>query len=458
MKLKVLCLVGLTSAFLWVTPVTGNAIPSGGPFAYVANSNSSSISGYSVNTTTGALTSIGAFAGGFTNSLVEDVSGRFLYATVENANQLLAYSIDPSTGALLPLAGSPYTTGDQPNSVKVDPSGRFVYTANEEDRNLSVFSINLSTGALTEITGSPFPAGSHSPDSLAFDPSGRFVYVTDDNFSGTSAVLAFSLNQITGAPAFVGSVASGFESDSVVVDPGGNNVYVANFDDGTISVYSINQTTGALTPHVAAPFFIFGTPDEITIDPSGRFLYTASDGNGGPSAVAALAIDPTTGDLSGIGIYPAGIEPSGVTTDAAGTHVYTANESSNDITGLNINSSNGTLTPIAGGPYGAGTEPVKIVLGPTKGIGKCAPGLTAVHIAASANTGSFTGLFCVNGAGVGTYTQGTAFGSGTVTTSGGVTRISAYGTNLALVGQTNGTVSSFRETAPLRAQGTFVIT
>jgi fibronectin-binding autotransporter adhesin len=87
----------------------------------------------------------------------------------------------------------------------------------------------------------------------------------------------------------------------------------------------------------------------------------------------------------------------------------------------------------------------------------CPVGLTAYHLSAVSNTGNFRGLFCLNASGRGTYTQGSVTGTGTITTSGGVTRISAYGTNLALVGQTNGSTSSFRETAPLHTAGTFTL-
>ena len=64
-------------------------------------------------------------------------------------------------------------------------------------------------------------------------------------------------------------------------------------------------------------------------------------------------------------------------------------------------------------------------------------------------TGSFTGLFCVNGSGTGTYSQsgGTSV-TGTVRVSGGTTRISASGKDLALLGEKTSTYSTFTETAP----------
>ena len=72
----------------------------------------------------------------------------------------------------------------------------------------------------------------------------------------------------------------------------------------------------------------------------------------------------------------------------------------------------------------------------------------------------FTGYFCVNAAGSGTYVQsGGAHGSGMILTSGSSTWISASGTGLALLGQKSPTINTFTETAPLPMKtGTFTLT
>ena len=58
------------------------------------------------------------------------------------------------------------------------------------------------------------------------------------------------------------------------------------------------------------------------------------------------------------------------------------------------------------------------------------------------------------------YTQGgSRSGMGTVKVSGTTTSITAFGTNLALIGQKSGSVSTFTETAPAPAKlGTFTLT
>ena len=91
----------------------------------------------------------------------------------------------------------------------------------------------------------------------------------------------------------------------------------------------------------------------------------------------------------------------------------------------------------------------------------CATGLTPHVLKATYGTSTFTGLFCVNPKGIGTYTQNTATGTvsgiGSVTTFRGTRLIGALGKNLLLGGSTNGTKSGFVEVAPVKAIGTFTL-
>ncbi len=85
--------------------------------------------------------------------------------------------------------------------------------------------------------------------------------------------------------------------------------------------------------------------------------------------------------------------------------------------------------------------------------------LTPYFLSATSHTGNFTGFFCVNSAGIGTYAQnGGPTGTGTLTTTGGTTRITAFGKDLALLGEENSWSSTFTETAPAPEKaGTFTL-
>jgi 3-carboxy-cis,cis-muconate lactonizing enzyme. len=49
-------------------------------------------------------------------------------------------------------------------------------------------------------------------------------------------------------------VAAGTNPASVTVDPSGQFAYAENVGDNAISVYTIDQTTGALTAGTAVPY------------------------------------------------------------------------------------------------------------------------------------------------------------------------------------------------------------
>jgi len=72
-----------------------------GKFAYVANFNSNDVSMYTINATTGALTSVGTIAAGMSpTSIAVHPSGKFAYVTNSASNDVSMYSIDAATGAL----------------------------------------------------------------------------------------------------------------------------------------------------------------------------------------------------------------------------------------------------------------------------------------------------------------------------------------------------------------------
>jgi hypothetical protein len=79
----------------------------------------------------------------------------------------------------------------------------------------------------------------------------------------------------------------------------------------------------------------------------------------------------------------------------------------------------------------------------------CATGLHPRVLTAHYATGTFTGLFCVNAKGYGTYFQDGLSGPGHVYVFRGYTIITASGTQTRLLGITKGTFSKFTEVAPV---------
>lgn len=328
-------------------------------FVYVANGGDNTVSAFSINTSTGALTPVPGspfVAGASPSSIAVNASGTFAYVTNSSDNTVSAYAIDASTGALTPVPGSPFATGSIPNAVTVNPAGTYVYVANLNDSTLSAYSIGAN-GALTPVPGSPFATASY-PSSIAINPAGTLAYVADDSNSTVSAYSIGAngvLTQIAGSPFSAGTT----PSISVAINPAGTVVYLANNGDNNVSADSIGPS-GSLTPVAGSSFTAGSQPTGVTISPSGAFVYVT---NGGDNTIwaydvgAAGALTPMAGSP-----FAAGVSPNAVTISPTGAFAYVANWGDNTVSAYSINSSTGALTAVPGSPFAAGVNPAAIAV------------------------------------------------------------------------------------------------
>ncbi len=97
---------------------------------------------------------------------------------------------------------------------------------------------------------------------------------------------------------------------------------------------------------------------------SAEFAYVANDLS---NNVSGYTINAATGALTPIAgsPFPAGTNPVSVTVDPTGKFAYVANSSSDNVSGYTINAATGALTPIAGSPFPAGTTPRSVTVDPS---------------------------------------------------------------------------------------------
>ena len=313
---------------------------------------------FSVDSCTGKFTALAptsvstGYASPQTDSevVVADPLGRFLYvanpvSNVSSQSTISMYTIDSTTGVLTPTSPATVPTGWFPQGMVVDPLGRFAYTANSDDSSISMFTVNQSTGVLTPTTPSSVSAKIpgqllSQPDFLTVDPTGRFLYAPTLD-SENASVAMFTIDKATGvltptSPATVPAFGSPFQ---VAVTPSAKFLYVVNNDsDGSktqaIEAYSVNTSSGVLTPISAgAPVPVAGGgATAIAIDPTSRFAYVT---NRSDNSISMYKIDPDTGALTlntstqaPLGISGlAGIsEPFRINFDPSGKFVYVTNE------------------------------------------------------------------------------------------------------------------------------------
>ena len=185
--------------------------------------------------------------------------------------------------------------------------------------------------------------------------------------SNDVSVYGISINggllSVTGSP-----FAAGGSPNSVTVVPSGQFAYVADVIPGSISGFSVAKNN-VVTSISGSPFAALTGTAFVTNDPSGRFLYALNCGancsGSGPGNIQAYTIDRQTGALTPVAGSPfaAGQFPYSLAVDPTGHFAYVANAGSGDVYSFSINSQTGALTPV-GSPVAAGTRPLSVVVDP----------------------------------------------------------------------------------------------
>ncbi|MBK9294099.1 MAG: beta-propeller fold lactonase family protein [Oligoflexia bacterium] len=329
-------------------------------FGFVSNSGSSNISVFKLNTTTGALTQVPGspfFSGTSPSGLVVHPNGKFLYVANSGTNNIAGFLINPLSGEITPIPGSPFSGPICTNNVvpKIDPLGRFLYVQNFGATTICGFTINSSTGVLTSV-GAAVVSGIQ-PFGGAWHPNGNFYY-TGDN--GANNINIHSINQTTG----VASVATNFGAGDVSLIPTFDQT--ARFMIAPLSatnsyaVFPVNSNTGALSASVSTVAAAGANPSNVVVHPNNRFVY-GSDYNG--ATVSAYTFNSTTGALTAIA--GANVTAAGTRTlniEPTGQFLYAVNETAGNITAFSINQASGSLTALSFSPITTvGTTPQQIV-------------------------------------------------------------------------------------------------
>jgi len=294
---------------------TAMAVTPSDSYLYVAGNGG--IYGYSINTSTGALTAVssgGVLAITTLAPVSLDVSpdGNWLFALNGDGQTFNEYQITASTGALSLLASTPYTALNKatvvPQMIRVAPNGAYVFVALGTGGDL-VFTLTTSTGALSTTyqqlaTGST----STSDNALAIDSGTTYAYIARSGTGGGLMVYSIGTNgaltPVTGSP-----FATGNGPFSVLLDSTGKYVYVANRTDANISGFSIG-TGAVLTALSGSPYASGSLVTSLARDKSGSYVLAAA--SGGSPDLTMYSFDTTTlGKLDSVATTTTGTDPTG---------------------------------------------------------------------------------------------------------------------------------------------------
>jgi 6-phosphogluconolactonase (cycloisomerase 2 family) len=221
--------------------------------------------------------------------------------------------------------------------------------------------------------GTPKVAAGANPAIIVVDPQNHFAYAgnfganSHDPPAGPSTISLYTVSQADGSLTPMSGAAAtapaGSGPSAIVIDPSAKFLYAANLGDNTINQYTINAD-GTLSSIIngGAPAGTVNTgqrPAGMAIDPTGRFVYVAGQ-NDGTISQYTVGVDGGLTPMPTAHVY-AGAGPSSVTVDPTGKYVYVTNRGDTTISEFSINGTTGALTLLT--TVQAGTHPTALATG-----------------------------------------------------------------------------------------------
>jgi 6-phosphogluconolactonase len=281
---------------------------------------------------------------------------RHLYAvdTVPEAT-VTAYEVDDA-GRLRDIGIEP-TGGSGACHVAVHPSGRFLVVANYGSGSLSLHPIATdgSVGRRSDIVhhhGRGLHARRQSGPHVhqtQIDPAGEFIVACD---LGLDAIVTYTLDPDTGRldQHSIATTEPGAGPRHLVFSQSGQARVVHVVGELNSTVASFEYESGKLLPLGVVPSSVSPVPEQnlpsaLAISDDGHFLYVA---NRGLDVITTFAIDGSD-LLDASKLRPIADVPSGGSFPrhiaVAGTHLYVANQKSDQVTLFDLDPTTGLPQP-----------------------------------------------------------------------------------------------------------------
>ena len=260
------------------------------------------------------------------------------------ATDLAAYTVTATNTGGSTTASVTITVNDSSMSISY-PANPAEYTAGA--------AIAVNVPSVTGGTVSSYSVSPALPGGLSLDPVAGII-------SGTpTAPTPTASYNVTAAHAG-GSVSTGVTITVNTLQPT-SFAFVGNGSDGTLSLYTVNASTGQLRAngYVATGL----NPRAVSIHPSGSFAYVTGSSSSS-NAISAFTINAATGTVKSLGAVGTGSQPSAVAVDSSGRFAYVTNLASNDVSAFTINGTTGSLTSV-GPTIAAGTGPNSVAIDPS---------------------------------------------------------------------------------------------
>jgi hypothetical protein len=237
------------------------------------------------------------------------VQKQFVYALFDTTNQLFGWSVNSQSGALTSLNNFPITVGNLPNTaynqynITSDPGGNYLFVAQTGFNTILVYTVNSTTGALTLAQTVLTPI---EPGNLTTDGLGKYLYVCEDVSGHTGfEVLAYvigtggTLSPVPGTFNFPMWQLQGDPTGNYLIGTTGKTALLAGADDNHLYVFSINRTTNPGAISQVSTAITSYSPFNIVVSPPSsneEFVYSFSinDTAAAYNAIEGYQLNTTT--------------------------------------------------------------------------------------------------------------------------------------------------------------------
>jgi len=310
------------------------------PFAYVANSDSGTVSVIDTATNPPSVVATVTLLIGGPVAVAVTPDGKHVYVTTSAGVSVIDTATNTVEPATIPVAGG---------GIAIGPDGKHAYVT-------TIAGVSVIDTATNMVVGTPIPVGSR-PRAVAVTPDGKHVFVANVS-DGTVSVIATASNMV------VATVKLGVNAFGVAVTPDGKHAYVGYYTFITICpifnmcfqvpagyVAVIDTATNMVVASVPVGLF----PDGIAVTPDGKLAYVTNN-LGLAQNVSVYVIDTATN--TAVATVAVGKAPEGVAVTPDGKQAYVANLGDNTVSVIDT-ATNTVVTTVP-----AGNNPTSVAIVP----------------------------------------------------------------------------------------------
>jgi 6-phosphogluconolactonase len=205
------------------------------------------------------------------HSIRTDESNRFVFVPTLGSDEIFQFTFDSKTGHLASNTPAIFLTKPAlgPRHFITSRDNKFVYVLSELTGTVTTFSLNSATGLLTEVStasglppesklvpgaprgavGAPSGPPPRNTDNdiwaadLHLTPNGKSLYMTERT---TNSLATFNVDGTSGKLTYMSSMTTEKQPRGFAIDPKGRFLVVSGEKSDTISVYAVDEASGAL--------------------------------------------------------------------------------------------------------------------------------------------------------------------------------------------------------------------